>query len=73
MVMVIMVMVNYSIAILVWDILLRALGQIMLYVDGMQVMNRLKGVFGDANGVDDDDGCCVDDDDDGCGVADLNV
>ena len=55
--------------------MLRALGQIMLYVDGMQVMNRLKGVFGDANGVDDDDddGCCVDDDDDGCGVADLNV
>ena len=29
----------------------------MLYVDGMQVM---KGVFGDANDVDDDDdGCCI--------------
>ena len=46
----------------------------MLYVDGMQVMNRLKGVFVAGNDVDDDDdGCCVDDDDDGCGVADLNV
>ena len=46
----------------------------MLYVDGMQVMNRLKGVFGVGNDVDDDDddGCCVDGDD-GCGVADLNV
>ena len=39
----------------------------MLYVDGMQVMNRLKGVFGDGNDVDDDDGCSVDDVDDGGG------
>ena len=49
----------------------------MLYVDGMQVMNRLKGVFGVGNYVDDDDGCgcgdddgcCVDDNDDGCGCG----
>ena len=54
----------------------------MLYVDGMQVMNRLKGVFGVGNYVDDDDGCgcgddnddgcCVDDNDDGCGCG-VNI